>query len=1082
MADEVHICLLGGFDVTVGGRHVAAGAWRLRKARSVLKLLALAPGHRMHRDSVYDLLWPDLDPAAAANNLHQALHAVRRALATAGAPGDVVLIRDDVLLLGPDGGVRTDLDELAQALRRAADGGSAERRAALALAERELLPEDTFEPWTQEARDAVTARRSALRLALAEALEREGRAAEAVEVLEAAGAGLTEPGHRALMRTLAATGRRPEALAVYERLRDGLRDSSGSDPDPQTRELYRDLLAGSVEDPPDDGAVHRHNLPAQTTSFIGRRREVGEVGELLARSRLLTLTGPGGCGKTRLALTVADRRVEAVRDGVWFVDLAALTDPGFVPEAVATALGLQLSSGTGSRAALVGQLAGRELLLLLDNCEHLIESCAALVAELLARCPGVVVLATSREPLQAYGERTWRVPSLALPDVRRLPPPAELGRFASVRLFAERAAEVVPGFRLDQDNAADVAQICFRLDGIPLALELAAARVRMLAPRQIAERLDDALTLLGQGSRHAVTRHQTLLATLQWSHQLLSPEERVLFRRLAVFTGSFALAAVEQVCTDGTGPAGVLDLLGRLVDKSLVLVERHDDEVRYRLLETIRQYARERLRESGETAATERRHRGFYLALAESYDPDSPDPEHEDPDAPDPDHEDPDRRGVAATSLRLEADHDNLRAALRSALDGEPRDALRLAVALRLFWAERGYLAEGRRRLDDALAAAPEPTPLRARALVGQGVLAIRLGDSSGLPGIGAEIVAIHEARADRPAQATAHYQQALLEWMHGSWDRAAAALDRACDLADGAPTLLSAAAHQRGVAAVCRGDGRAARGFFAAGLRLLTEVDGGARPFFPVMTPGYAVEEDTEAGVAVSFEETVLVGRLVGAAQARGYALANLARAARLDGAAKEARAAAEQSVDCFRTLGDARGEALALNTLGNLCRVRRAYDEARAHLDRSLLIRRRLGDRREVGITLGSLGLLAMAVGDLDGARSAIGRARAGFEETDDIPGLTNSLLHLGLVARAAGDLPGARALFVRALELDGVPGSVCAVGWVAVMLSELARQEGDRAAADAADARALAFFTRLGDARGLAHLRRTVVQSRR
>ncbi|MFJ1705043.1 BTAD domain-containing putative transcriptional regulator [Kitasatospora sp. NPDC088346] len=1077
MADEVHICLLGGFDVTVGGRSVAAGAWRLRKARSVLKLLALAPGHRLHRDRVYDLLWPDLDPAAAANNLHQALHAVRRALATAGAPGDVVLIRDDVLLLGPDGGVRTDLDELAQAVRRAADGGSAERRAALVLAERELLPEDTFEPWTQETRDAVAARRGALRPALAEALEREGRAAEAVEVLEAAGGGLTEPGHRALMRALAATGRRPEALAVYERLRDGLRDDTGSDPDPQTRELYRDLLAGSVEEEP-AGAGHRHNLPAQTTSFIGRRREVGEVGELLARSRLLTLTGPGGCGKTRLALAVADRRVESVRDGVWFVDLAAVTDPGFVPDAVAATLGLQLSSGTGRQAALVAQLAGRELLLLLDNCEHLIESCAALVAELLARCPGVVVLATSREPLQAYGERTWRVPSLGLPDLHRLPPPDELGRFASVRLFVERTAEVVPDFRLDQDNAAAVAQICFRLDGIPLALELAAARVRMLAPRQIAERLDDALTLLGQGSRHAVTRHQTLLATLRWSHQLLSPEERVLLRRLAVFTGSFALAAVEQVCTDGTEPAGVLDLLGRLVDKSLVLVERHDEEVRYRLLETIRQYARERLRESGEAPATERRHRDFYLALAESYDPDAPDGQLRGPRPGDP-HP---ATGEPATSLRLEADHDNLRAALRSALDGDPGDALRLAVALRLFWAERGYLAEGWRRLDDALAAAPEPTPLRARALVGQGVLAIRLGDASRLPAIGAEVVAIHRARGDRPARATAHHQQALLLWMHGSWDEAAAALDRAGELADGAPTLLAAAAHQRGVAAVCRGDGPAARESFTTSLRLLAEADGDARPFFPVMTPGYTVEADGPAGASVFFEETVLVGRLVRAAQARGYALANLARALLLDGAADEARTRAEESVGHFRTLGDARGEALALNTLGNLCRARRAYEEARTHLEAGLLIRRRLGDRREVGITLGSLGLLATAVGDLDGARTAIGRARAGFEETDDIPGLTNSLLHLGLVARAAGDRTGAGERFTRALALDGVPGSVCAVGWVAVMLRDLARAGGDRPAAEAAEARARALFTRLGDVRGLAHLRRTAVQSRR
>ena len=680
MADEVRIRLLGGLHVAVGDRHVAAGAWRLRKARSVLKLLALAPGHRLHRDRLYDLLWPDLDPVSASNNLHQALHALRRALATAGTPGDVVVLRDDVVVLGPDGGVRVDLDELEEATRRASAGGRpADYRAALALAEGELLPEDTFEPWTQEMRNAIGERRTGLRLGLAEALEQEGRIGEAAEVLQSliAGDELNEPGHRALMRVLAAAGRRREALAVYERLRDALRRDAGSDPDPQTRGLYRTLLTGSVEEPAEHGPVYRHNLPAQPTSFIGRERETAEVQELLARSRLLTLTGPGGCGKTRLALAVAARCLDTVRDGVWFVDLAALTDPRLVPDAVAAVLDIQLPPHHRTQTALVAQLAARELLLVLDNCEHLVESCAALVADVLARCPRVAVLATSREPLQTYGERTWRVPSLGLPDVRRLPPPAELARIASVQLFVERAAEVVPRFQLDLDNAAAVAQICFRLDGMPLALELAAARVRMLAPRQIAERLDDALTLLARGSRHTVTRQQTLLATLQWSHQLLDPEERLLFRRLAVFAGGFSLAAVEEVCARDIDPGAVLDLLGRLVDKSLVLVERHGDEARYRLLEAIRQYARERLREAGELAETESRHRGFFLALAESHDPEL-------------------TTSISdETSLQLEVDHDNLRAALRSALEADPETALRLAVALRRFWVERATSPRG---------------------------------------------------------------------------------------------------------------------------------------------------------------------------------------------------------------------------------------------------------------------------------------------------------------------------------------------------------------------------------------------------
>ncbi|MEU4498763.1 BTAD domain-containing putative transcriptional regulator [Streptomyces sp. NPDC023998] len=1073
MADEVRVDLLGGFHVAVGDRDVEAGAWRLRKAKSALKLLALMPDHRLHRERLCDLLWPDLDQAAASNNLHQVLHAVRRALATAGGPGDVVVLRDDMVALGPDGGVRVDLDELEKAARRAAaDGRPSDYRAALALAERELLPEDTFEPWTQEVRTGVAVRRTRLRLGLAEALEQEGSTVEAIEVLQTliAEDAMDEPGHRALMRVLAAAGRRREALAVYEQLRDALRADAGSDPDPQTRELFRTLLVGSVEEPvePAPGLLHRNNLPVQMTAFIGRDREIAEVEELLARSRLLTLTGPGGCGKTRLALAVAARHVGAVRDGVWFVDLAALTDPRFVPDAVAAVLGIQLPPGDRTQAALVAQIAGRELLLVLDNCEHLVESCAALVSEVLARCEGVVVLATSRETLHAYGERTWRVPSLGLPDVQRLPPPAELGRFASVRLFVERAAEADPHFRLGPENAAAVAQICFRLDGMPLALELAAARVRMLAPQQIAERLDDALPLLGQGSRHTVTRQQTLSATLQWSHQLLDPEERLLFRRLAVFAGGFSLAAVEEVCTRDIDPKAVLDLLGRLVDKSLVLVERRGDETSYRLLETIRQYARERLRDSGERAQTETMHREFYLALAESHEPERT----------------ARISGDRGTSLPLEADHDNLRAALRSALASDPDTALRLAVALQRFWVERGYLAEGRRRLDDALARASAPTPLRARALFGQGVLAIRLGDGAQLASTGAEIVAIHRPRQDRAALAYACYQQAILLWMRGTWNEAQAALDEACALADGEPPVLAAAAHQRGIWAVCRGEGRAARDAFATCLRLLADLDGAAPPFFPVMTPGYTREEDPEGRMSLFFEETVLVGRLVGAAQARGYALSNLAWATRLDGDTDEAAAAAEESVDCFRALGDPHGESLALNALGNICRTHRDHEKARAYLDAGLLIRRRLGDRREVGITLGNIGLLAMAVGDVDSARAAIGRARTGFEETGDIPGAMNSLLHLGLVARAAGDAATARALLTRALDLEHVAGSTCATGWVAVMLSRLARESRDPAGADAATARALGLFTQLGDTAGLEHLSQAAsrAQSRR
>ncbi|WP_432168908.1 tetratricopeptide repeat protein [Streptomyces sp. 1222.5] len=1062
MADEVRIRLLGGFAVAVEDRPVAAGAWRLRKARSLLKLLCLSPGHRIHREQVYDLLWPGLDRSAASNNLHQVLYAVRRALAATGAPGEVVALRDDMVVLGPEGGVRVDLDAFDEASRRAADGGgTAAYRAALDLAGPGLLPEDRYESWAGEAAEALERRRAALLLGLAEALEQDHDTAGALDVLRTlvAGDSLHEPGHRALMRVLAEAGRRREALAVYESLRDALRRDTGADPDPQTRGLYRALLADSVE-PPEEPAPLRHRLPAPATALIGREREMAEIVRSLGCGRLLTLTGAGGCGKTRLALAVAARRGGDFRDGACFVDLAGLAEPDLVPEAVAAALGLPLPPSGGSRQALVAQLTGRELLLVLDNCEHLVDACAALASQVIARCPGVVVLATSREPLRSYGERTFRVPSLGLPDPHRLPSVAELGRFASVRLFTERAAQADPGFRLTDGNAAAVAQICFRLDGMPLALELAAARVHVLAPRQIAERLDDALVLLGRGDRRGVTRQETLLATLEWSHRLLDEEERRLFRRLAVFVGGFSLAAAEQVCADGADVGAVLDVLDRLADKSLVSVEPRQDEVRYRLLETIRQYAADRLRAAGEAAPTEVRHRRFYLALAESWDREPP-------------------AGVpAATSLELEADHGNLRAALRSLLRDEPDGALRLAVALRSFWAERGLLAEGRRWLEDALAAAPEPSPQRARALMGRAVLAIRLGDGAPLEEIAEQIVAVHRGCPDPAALASAHCQRAILLWMRGSWERARTALDlaRALALEAGEPTVLAAAAHLAGVWAVCRGEGAAAREAAGESLRLLEEVKPGCRPFFPVITPGYAVEESASGQVSLYFEETVLAGRAVGPSRARGYALANLAWACRLDGDTGAATTAAERGVDCFRGLGDPYGESLALNTLGNVLRGAGDPEAAGPCLDAALAMRRRLGDRREEGITLGCLGLLRLTGGDTGAARTVFTRALAGFEETDDLPGTVNGLLHLGLAARAAGDPVRARTLLGRARELEYVAGSTSAAGWVCLMLARLEEQAGRHRAAEATAARAGELFAGLGDARGTAALRRT------
>jgi predicted ATPase/DNA-binding CsgD family transcriptional regulator len=463
----------------------------------------------------------------------------------------------------------------------------------------------------------------------------------------------------------------------------------------------------------------KNNLPFQLTSLVGREREINEVKGLLAGNRLLTLTGPGGCGKTRLALAVASELAEGFEEGAWLVELAPLADPELVPQAVASILDVREVPGRPLVETLSDYLGSKKMLLILDNCEHLVEACAELAAELLRACPDLRVLATSREALGIGGEVSWPVPPLSLPDPRRLPTVGSLPGYEAARLFIERASAVTPNFSLTGRNATAVARVCWRLDGIPLAIELAAARVKVLSVEQIAGRLEGSFGLLSGGSRTAMPQHRTLRATMDWSHELLSEEERVLFRRLSVFAGGFSLKAAEVVC-DGTEieREGVLDLLAHLIDKSLVsVVGQQGGETRYRLLETVRQYGREKLRGSGEEDRIRRLHVQHYLALAE--------------------HAEPQLKGARQATWfeRLDIEHGNLRAALTWSLDPKdpnPQDranlGLRLAAALALFWNIHG-LSEGSQWLETALEKSSTESIVRAKALNGVGWLMLYRGE-----------------------------------------------------------------------------------------------------------------------------------------------------------------------------------------------------------------------------------------------------------------------------------------------------------------------------------------------------------------
>ena len=449
----------------------------------------------------------------------------------------------------------------------------------------------------------------------------------------------------------------------------------------------------------------RNNLPLQPTPLVGREREVGEVCERLGQEgvRLLTLTGPGGVGKTRLALQAAADVLEDFEEGVFFVSLAAVTDPELFFGEIAGALGLRESGDVPLEDLLKEYLGRRELLLLLDNFEQML-SAVPLVGEILSAAPQLKVLATSRIPLGIYGEHDYAVSPLSVPDPKHLPDLQALSQYEAVRLFIDRAGAAKRGFEITSENAPAVAEICVRLDGLPLAIELAAARVKMLSPKAILTRLANRLKLLTGGAKDLPERQRTLRGAIEWSHDLLEEGERTLFARLAVFSGGRTLEAIEAICdAEGDLPVDVFDGVSSLLDKSLLLREEGpEEESRFVMLETIHEYAREKLRESGEAAEVSGLHAAYFLAFAEEAEP-----ELEGPDQ-------------VSWMERLEADHDNFRAALSWLLEvGEAEVALRIGGALGRFWRSRGHLSEGRRWLSEGLSGGDgAPAGVRARALL----------------------------------------------------------------------------------------------------------------------------------------------------------------------------------------------------------------------------------------------------------------------------------------------------------------------------------------------------------------------------
>jgi predicted ATPase/DNA-binding SARP family transcriptional activator len=956
---------------------------RARKGQWLLALLALR-GAPVERSWLAGMLWPESRDTQAAHSLRMLLTDLRKTLGPAA--DRLCSPTPQTLSLDLTGAV---VDVLAFD-RAVARGDEASLEEAVALYRGPLL-EGCTEAWAfQEQRVREQAVLEALETLAGKAWERRDLPAAERHLRRAVSLDpLRESAQRALMQVLAAGGSEAAAIQVYRDLRTRLHEEVNAEPDPQTTALFQQIRSAARRQPFSGallktGAGERgsgglpgrtgafeaeralgptsrsetpaHNLPQSLTSFVGRERELEELQRWMGAARLLMLTGPGGCGKTRLALETAWRLLHDFPDGVWLVELASLVEPSRLGQTVVTALGISQAPSVGDApaqterpalAVLTDCLKGKKLLLILDNCEHLVDPCARLAEALLRDCPHLRVLATSRESLGIPGETIWRVPCLSLPPPvdgswLRVDGPARafdagvstsdplfsaLMQFEAVRLFVERATAALPTFRLSERTARTIARICRRLDGIPLAIELAAARVRALPLDELAVRLEDQLRLLTGGSRTAPPRHQTLRGALDWGYHLLTAAEQALLRRLSVFAGGFTLEAAEVIGSDGDG--NVLDLLTGLVDKSLVQYDEQEGDGRYRLLETIRQYSEEKLRDTGETVRLQSRHRDFYLELAE--------------------RAAPELRGREQVRWldRLEQEHDNLRAALRWSLRGAEEAgggadaALRLVAALRRFWFARGYLAEARDWLRESLQGGGSPAA-RARALV----------------------AVVYVGSVCDPAASRSQMEEAL------------ALFRRSRDPEGAAYALL-------------------ALGTVAA------------------------LENDLMTAQA-SFEECQALFREMGDLRGVADALLGLGEIAWRQEDSPTARARYEEGLALYRQVGDQLGIVASLYFLGLTIWRLGDLASARACFQQSLSASRELKSLANVGGNIGFLANIARIEGDLVTARALFEEHIAIFRTLGRLGGAAWGHLGLGIVAFAQGDVERARSSYTEALTL--------------------------------------------------------------
>ena len=1046
MASVARIGILGPLEVRVGfGEPVEVVGTRLR---ALLVRLALDPDQVVLAGQLADAVWAERPPAQAANALQSLVSRLRRLL-----PG-VVESRP--------GGYRLALEPEAV---------DAVRFEALAMAGRHELPRDPAQaaatlrealalwrgPALADAADAGFAAGAAARLeelrlgALEDRLEADlatgadGALVAELDELVAANP-LRERLSGLLMRALARAGRQADALAVFERLRARLADELGIDPSPQLQAVHVGVLRNDgvgpaparpapAADPPAGtaapagpptrrAAAPRTNLRAQITSFVGRGEDIARITGVLGEARLVTLTGPGGAGKTRLASEAAARLLDGTPDGVWVVELGSVVDPVDLPQAVLSLFGARELGLLAPRGAspvppderLVEAVGDKRLLLVVDNCEHLVAHVAALVDRLLAHCPGLRVLATSREPLGIAGEVLHPVGPLPLPGEGATP--QEALRSPAVQLLADRGGAARPGFAVEEATVGPVVRICRALDGIPLAIELAAARLRALTPEQVAARLDDRFRLLGGGSRATLPRHQTLRAAIDWSWELLGDAERVLLRRLAVFAGGATLGAVERVCAGpqlaGLAADEVLYLLAALVDKSLVVAgPAAGGETRYGLLETVRAYGEQRRREAGEDQALRRAHARYFLELAERADPQLR------------------RADQLAWMARLSAERDNLFASLRWAVDSQhAATALRLVAALGWFWFLRSLRSEAAEWATQALALrGAAPPTARAQALAVRALTVITAGTdlTRSLQDID-EVLRILR-RLPRDEARLAHPLLALLPVLRAVFrNEDAAALAGLRELGAHEDPWLRAFAHfMTGQLLVNLGEADAVEeelDLALAGFRELGE-RWGIGQLLVARAELCGARGEHDAAVATLAEAREIFVAL-GDREDVGQLMIRLAQQHARGGELDRARADLEVAERIAREVGAEEHRLWIWQTLGEIARWQGRLGEARELLDTAVAEFRRSGHPVDqlLSLLLTSRGQVDLAAGDPEGARAWYRRALEVALATRDRPVVARAVELLAALELAGGDAERAAVLLGTAELLRGMP----------------------------------------------------------